>query len=100
MKLEPRGKYAGIKVHLDGPEVENVLSTGDNTVEAQEKALIFVKDLRKAIKGEMKKFPDLLTDKTPEQVAEMLVHEAEKAQAKLAALQEGKDWTKVKGFGK
>lgn len=102
MKLEPRGKYAGIKIHLDKDETEHILglnakATSPHDVNTQNfKSREFVIKLGKKIHRLMQEHPDLLKDKSDEDVAKMLEYEAEKASKKLVALKSGKQWQNVK----
>lgn len=89
IKIEPRGKYSGCKIHLDSEEVTSILK-GDSVV-----MLEFCKELAHLIKDLLKKEPDLLKDRTPEQVAAILAKEVEKASLQLNAVKSGKQWQKV-----
>lgn len=98
MKLERRGKYAGVKVHLDGPECELILS--DFSMTSQDKNMMreanFYLRLRKKLEELKKEFPDLLKDRTPEEIEVELKSEMLKSELKLDALSHGKDWKGIK----
>jgi hypothetical protein len=103
MKLETRGKYPGVKVHLDPDEVNIILDyfnieavgvyTGPGHPADKIEALLkkMNKELRKLQENE----PTLLEERTPEQIAAILAKEAEAATLKLARMKEGKDWKKI-----
>lgn len=90
MKVEPRGKYAGVKIHLDREESEALLAACDEF--DTPKMTIILHTFGRKIHQKMEEFPDLLEDKTEEQIAEALKLEQEKATLKLARIAEGKVW--------
>lgn len=92
MKLEPRGKYAGVKVHLDGEECGEIISIPPG---AKDEMLSFYISLRKHILKLQKVRPDLLKDRTPAQVEAELKEEAAKATMKLAKAGVAGEWNKV-----
>ena len=98
-KIEPRGKYAGVKIHLNGEECQAILNWRTDWKSTGEPDQILPRDLTrkmaKAIKDLMKENPDLLKDRTPEQVAASLAKDAEKIEKQQAALASKKDWKKV-----
>lgn len=93
MKVEPRGKYPGVKIHLDAEEttllmdVFECLDTDPTTIPRQ---------ILKKIKCLMEEEPNLLTSRTPEQIAAALKKEEVAAREKQKVLAAGQDWTKVK----
>ena len=88
MKLEPRGKYPGIKIHLDEVEVKALTNPPPSEIEA----FAFTTRLSKKIHALMQEHPDLLLPRTPEQIAAELQLELEKSQAKLAKMAAGGKW--------
>ena len=102
MKIEARGKYAGVKVHLDGDEAQDFLDYFNaNMKGASFKGEInilpkFALKLGEKITRLIKEVPNLLEDRTDEQVEEALQADLEKIEKQLAAKGEGKDWKKVK----
>ena len=101
MKIEPRGKYAGVKVHLDGDEAGELLEFFKSTSPAHKiKALPiperFALKLGNKINNLIGEMPNLLEDRTEEQIKEALEGDQEKIEAQLAAMEKGKDWKKVK----
>ena len=102
MKIEKRGKYGGVKVHLDGEEAEEFLNyfTADKKGVVEGDLLIFPPKfavrLGKKIANLVSEFPTLFEDRTEEEIQEALSSDAEKIDAQLKALGEGKDWKKVK----
>lgn len=99
MKIEPRGKYAGVKVHLDGEESQMFLDVykdhskgGVDYTDGYDFAVKLGKKISKLV-GEM---PNLLEDRTEEQIKEALTGDAEKIEKQLKAMAKGADWKKVK----
>lgn len=90
MKVEPRGKYGGVKVHLDSDECEMVMSS-DSKIDLTN----FAQKLGKKIKNLLEDEPDMLKDRTEEQVIAILAKESEKARLQLDEIERGKDWKKV-----
>ena len=109
MKIEPRGKYAGIKVHLDEKEVQEILDTMDAansglahihphdvSYDLSNLGEKFLTKLGKKVREVMKEKPNLLEPRTDEEVALELASEYESAKAKIATLKAKGDWKKVK----
>ena len=103
MKIEPRGKYAGVKVHLDGEEAQNFLTVYEKwyhllsppPISKKFGALNFALQLGKKIKNLMKEHPQLLEDRTEDEIAEALQRDKEKIEAQQFAMKKGKDWKGV-----
>lgn len=95
-------------MHLDGEEVQaltQILETSKvqtfteqalNQQYAFDEAFAFVCRLTEKIGKLMLEKPDLLTDRTPEQIAAALEKEEVSARLKKQVLANGQDWTKVK----
>ena len=100
MKIEARGKYAGVKVHLDGDEAALFLEVvAGKKLHAQEEAQVieFATKLGHKIQKLVKEVPNLLVDRTEAQIKEALEGDAEKITKQLAALKHGGDqWKHVK----
>lgn len=86
MEIERRGKYAGVKVHLDKDEVEQLVENPTN---------ISLK-LQTKLKAALKSDPGLLKDRTPEEIHATLSKEAAESKLKLEAIGKGIDWKKIK----
>lgn len=84
-----RGKYAGVKVHLDGEECKGLIQY---EVVDPVSAITFVVKLRKKIKALLAEEPLLLEDRTEEQVQAALLRDQEKITKQLKAMETGKDW--------
>lgn len=119
MKCEPRGKYSGVKVHLDEEECKTLLAAaegiaidelyhtptlvtaclamlGDSgTLKTLQDVIEHVRMLGEHIRKLLKQEPGLLNERTPEQIAAILAKESEKAALQLKALQSGAEWKKV-----
>lgn len=94
MKLEPRGKYPGVKIHLDEKETRDVLDIDDKA--STGKAWDFIVKLARKIHKLQNDLPTLLEERTEEEIRAELEEERDKSIAKLAAMDKGKDWKKVK----
>lgn len=105
MKIEKRGKYAGVKVHLEPEECEAFLKLHADLVKSGKPPMSSIpytpnyftiaaklgSKITKLIEHE----PDLLKDRTPEEVKKELENEFESAKLKLDAIHKGKDWKGV-----
>ena len=98
MKIEPRGKYAGVKVHLDGDEAGAFLKWADGkwSTEPNPSLVKFASKLGGKIQRLIEEIPNLLEDRTEEQIKDALEGDQEKIEKQLAALSGGKDWKRVK----
>ena len=99
MKIESRGKYPGVKVHLDAEEAEMFLEFVSAKGEggASKKDIIkFAEKLGNKIDKLLDENPDLLKERTEEQIQASMNHDLEKIEAQKAAMAKGKDWKKVK----
>jgi hypothetical protein len=98
MKLEPRGKYAGVKVHLDADECQALMIAFPEGSKAHKDFAVysFPGKLAGKLHKLVKEFPDMLEDKSDDHVEAVLKAEAIKANAKLKALAIGADWQHTK----
>ena len=94
MKLERRGKFAGVKLHLTAKECQDILSFKQNVMYYI--PLYIQKDMGNLIKKAITKDPTILVKRTPEQIKEALENEQEKSEARLSALDEYLD--KISGY--
>lgn len=94
MKIEPRGKYAGVKVHLDGDEAEEFLKAYKKDG-LKDKAVEFQVKLGKKISKLLEDVPNLFKDRTEEQIKASMEKDLEKIHQQQKAMGEGKDWKKV-----
>lgn len=95
MKIEPRGKYPGVKVHLDEKECEELLQAYEGGYIKVNVPHFFGLKLAKQIKDLLAEEPDLLTPRTPEQVKAILAKEVEKAKMQLDQVNHGLSHAKV-----
>jgi hypothetical protein len=107
MKIEPRGKYPGVKVHLDEEECQELLKgAADNPggskkgnggfMDHEVRILAgFAVKLARKIRQLQIEMPELLDERTEEQIRKELEIERDKSAKKLAAMDKGKDWKKV-----
>jgi hypothetical protein len=106
IKVEKRGKYGGVKIHLDPEEAKALMESapilGDNADLYEQKSMqLLTVPLKLALKmgkkiGELAQAePDLFNDRTPEEVAAILAKEVEKASLQLNAVKSGSQWQKV-----
>lgn len=95
MKIEARGKYAGVKVHLDGDEAAMFLDfTKGETKKAD--VIEFASKLGKKIHKLVGEHPNLLKERTEEEIKASLLSDKEKIENQLHAMSSGEDWKKVK----
>lgn len=95
MKVESRGKFPGVKLHLEAEEVTTLLEYHD--IEAVgvyhgsdhpgNKLGALLHKIDKKVRALLQENPNLLTERTKEEIAAILIKEAEKSQAQLAHLQ-------------
>ena len=104
MKIEKRGKYAGVKVHLEPDEVEVFLRLDADVAksptlkQAIEKEITYFSlsaKLGKKIKHLLIEEPDLLQPRTEEEIKAELENEFESAKLKLEAISQKKDWKEI-----
>lgn len=102
MKIEKRGKYPGVKVHLDPDECEAFSSLASYAEKTEilkgTKPLSYlnvaIKIGHKLLKI-AKEDPSFIEERTPEQVKESLMKDKKKIEEQLNAMGTGKDWKKV-----
>ena|SRR3990167_585412 len=101
MQIEVRPKHPGIKIHLDGEETAEILKyfeTAKFVIASASAASLphkHVAKLGKKIKTLMLEVPDLLKERTEEQVKKALLKDQAKIVEQLEALQQGEDWKHV-----
>ena len=86
MKAESRGKYPGLKLHLDDNECKALLA-GDFPK--------FKEKVTKIIQSELAEKPAMLEARTTAQVVQSLEKDQAKIVQQLAAIKGGKNWKKV-----
>jgi hypothetical protein len=86
LTAEPRGKHAGIKLHLDEQECKDLLAG---------KALDFTKRVTKTISALLAENPDLLKARTQVQIVKALQRDQKKIMKQLSAINAGGDWKQV-----
>ena len=101
-KADRRGKYPGCKVHFDEKDCQEFLewhkkwksgTTGENS---HIEAVNFCRKIAKTIKTVMAEHPDVLKERTEEQVRESLLKDQSKIEEQLATMKSGADWKAVK----
>ncbi len=100
MTADKRGKYAGVKLHLDGPESQAILdwakkfkAGASGTGKFAKAHLAKVADVINELLAEE---PDLLSDRTPEQIKAALIKDQTKIEKQLSTIKVGGDWKQVK----
>jgi hypothetical protein len=97
LKVETRGKYPGVKIHLDEKEAELLLSAqegledyplapGGSLTKPYNIVVSLSAKMGQKIKDLLAENPDLLKPRTPEQIKAILAKEAEKAALQLKTL--------------
>lgn len=96
MKAEKRGKYSGVKLHLDGPECEFYLKLSKNPTPKlfAEAGNIAVKIGAKIAKLQAE-YPSLLKERTKVEIQHELEVELESADKKIKALKSGGNWQDI-----
>lgn len=110
MNIERRGKYPGVKIHLDEKETRKVLGIlfAPTAVEAfvsgksvpeylcqadrTAAAFKFVAKMAKLIEAEMAKDPTVLDERSEAEIRAELITERDKAIEKLAKMESGAAW--------
>jgi hypothetical protein len=102
MKIEKRGKYSGVKVHLDADECKELLGTQRlnghaGRADAADGLMIkistrFVGKLGRKIQEMLAAYPALLKDRTDDEVREQLDADINKMLEQRKALEQGKNW--------
>jgi hypothetical protein len=103
VKIESRGKYPGVKVHLEPEEVEvllNFMKTAgsiDSTKRLVSLNIIgpLAAKMGMKIQDLLAEDPTVLQPRTPEQIVAILAKESEKQRLQLEAMKSGKDWKKL-----
>lgn len=93
MKIESRGKYPGVKVHLDPEECELLMNLAQDVALASAPVkdhIALASKMGKKILALREEEPTLLEERTPEQIKAILAKESEKARLQLEALNKGK----------
>jgi len=90
MKIEKRGKYPGVKVHLEPEEVKAFMESATYDKSDYNPMMVLSRKLGKKLNALVKEEPDTLTERTPEQVAEVVALELKTATQKMEALKKGK----------
>lgn len=96
-KVEKRGKYKGVKIHLSDDASQLLMNFSDSydpTIRLQVEVLCI--DIGKKIKKLQDEYPNLLVDRSPEEIKAELENEFESAKKKLEAIESKKDWKQVK----
>ena len=102
MKIEKRGKYPGVKVHLEPDEVlpfkqlaEDAAKAGKSYAGTPMNYFVIALKMGRKILAVEKECPDLLDKRTPEQIRESLLKDQAKIAKQLAAGIESGAWMKV-----
>lgn len=102
MKIEKRGKYPGVKVHLDPEEVEPFLKLAEYAKTAQlspqykgEDWFTIALKMAKKLTKVKEEDPDFLKERTPEQIKASMLKDMEKINAQLKAGVEDGSWKHI-----
>ena len=101
MKVEPRGKYAGVKLHLDKDECQKLLNFYTSAQDTASGIILsagtkFLLGMGKKVKDLLIDHPNLLHDRTDDEIHATLCKEAGESKLKLEAMGKGLDWKKIK----
>lgn len=102
IKVERRGKYGGVKVHLEPEDCKLLISMHEafkaaNWSKQPIGYMFLINRMGQAISELLVEHPDLFDERTPEQIEEVLKLEKEQAELKLANITKGITWNDVKG---
>ena len=96
MKIEARGKYPGVKVHLDEEETQMFLKlAGSQATYISGPVAKFSIKLAGKINTLTSEHPNLVEERTQEEVLAALLRDQAKIQEQLAAIAAKHDWKKV-----
>jgi hypothetical protein len=98
IKLERRGKYPGVKVHLDKDQclVVQRYMTAPRPDGAKAAFKALTAEIAETINALLTDDPSVLEERTEEQIIKELEIERQKSEAKLKKLAAGKDWKTIK----
>lgn len=97
-KADKRNKYPGTGIHLEADDCNEILKwhadfkANKQSQLVQEQAIDLCKRLAKSVKAVLAEHPDMLQERTPEQVKAALEKDAAKIAKQLKA---GKNWKEV-----
>lgn len=99
MEIERRGKYPGVKVHLDPEEIEAINKLADflkiidpvKSTSARPGQKLIIK-LDSKIAAQVAEDPTTLAKRTEDEIRATLEKERDSAIKKLAAMDDGKEW--------
>jgi len=100
-KSDKRGKYKGTKIHFDEVDCQEYLDwyakySSDNLQDGNPEAVLFCRRIAKTIRNLIAEHPDLLEERTEEQIQEALLKDKKKIEEQLSTMKSGNDWKKVK----
>jgi len=100
MKAESRGKYAGVKLHLEPEECELLIAVSKTMTVADfnsqlAAAVPLIAEMCKQVRKLSIKLPKLLEERSTEEIAAIMAKEIEKQKLQLAQLKAGADWKTV-----
>jgi hypothetical protein len=103
MKAEPRGKYAGLKLHLDENECKQVLDWYKSGAKAGAASIHgvapfptqFVMEIAENVSTMLMKSPDMLKARSQAQIVKALKRDYKKISEQLAQIDKGGDWKAV-----
>lgn len=102
MKTEVRAKYSGMKAHFDAKECQELLDWRGKAKagkaspeETAAWAVNFCKKVASTIKDLLEKHPDMLQERTEDQIKAALLKDQKKIKEQLDAMGQGKDWKQV-----
>jgi hypothetical protein len=98
MKIESRGKYPGVKVHLDPDEAElflKVAAAKEPPQTLSQQSFKFAIKLGGKIQSLLKEHPNMLVERTEEEIAAALERDKQKILKQQAAMKHGANWKAV-----
>lgn len=96
-KCERRGKWPGTKIHLGADTSQLLIDLYKTpTIDIREDVYDLCISIGKCLSKLIVEYPDMLEDRTPEQVKAELENEFESSKQKLEAIASKKDWKEIK----
>ena len=100
-KSDKRAKYKGTKLHFDEADCQEYLDwyakySSDTLQDGNPEAVLFCRRIAKTLRVLLEEHPDLLEERTEEQIQEALLSDKKKIEEQLQVIAKKGDWKVVK----